>query len=257
MVAEPREVEPSTGDVADEPERPRIDLDDLVPAVPGVELELHVEDAPVVDGREEPLDRLNDLADLLEGDGHVGAGVGELRGIHAHPTARDHRGDRPGVIHEAVDEDGVRRAARDPLLEDVRDSAGGRLLDAAARLLAGVDEEALRPEPAVVQVGLGRLEEPVADRVVRRQVEIRRAVDDHGLRPGQIQAIGQQAELVLVDELLDRRGRWQAGRKSLLQVGREAGDRERPLVAAREEHGPRQVEPAQEGREDLRVRGLD
>ena len=100
------------------------------------------------------------------------------------------------------------------------------------------------------------LRNPLLTLVVRREVEVGRAVDHQRARPGEVEPVGERPELVLVDELLDGLARREAGREPLAHVRRKAGDRERPLVAARQKHGPRQVERTQEGREDLRVRGF-
>ncbi len=123
-----------------------------------------------------------------------------------------------------------------------------RLLDPASGVRPRVDEEPLRPEPAVVEVRFGRLEEPVGEVGVGRPIEIRRLADEQRARTGDVESLDEGAEPVLVDELLDGLAWRDARREPLVQLRREAGHRERPLVAARDEDRPWE---AQRGRGTL------
>ena len=85
----------------------------------------------------------------------------------------------------------------------------------AGRGLPRLDERTLGPEPSVVEVRFGRLEEPVRQVVVRHALEVGPIVDEDGARSWDVEPVDEGAEPVLVDELLDRVARRQAGREAL------------------------------------------
>ena len=106
------------------------------------------------------------------------------------------------------------------------------------------------PKSAGGAGGIGRLEERVADVVVRRRSRSSGPVS-HSVRGlGRSSRSVSALEPVLVDELLDGLAR-RAGWSGTARAGPPEGRRPRAsIVAARQEHGPRQVERTQEGRED-------
>ena len=177
-VAHPREVQPGPRDVADEPDRTRIDLDDLEPPVALVELELDVEDAAIVHlGRGARAARAG--TSLTSASGIV---TSEQVFAILGGSIRTRRRATIVVI--------VPSRSTKPSMRTVFDMFPGihswsmNVIPAAlacstrrTACVARVDEEPLRAEPPVVAVRLGRLEEPVGQVLVRRAVQVRRIAD--------------------------------------------------------------------------------
>src|SRR4029079_18266573 len=154
-VAHPRQIDTRSFDVADEPERARIELDDLEQAVALVELELDHEDAAIARGGEERPERRHRRRDILEWDRHVAARIGKSRWLHANASSGVEGADLAMPIDEAIDDERVRHPARDVLLEHERDAVCASLLDQTHGVLSRLDEEAFRLESTVVGLRLG------------------------------------------------------------------------------------------------------
>ena len=71
-------------------------------------------------------------------------------------------------------------------------------------------------------------------------------MDEDGARSWDVEPVDEVAEPVLVDELLDGVARRQAGREALLELRREPGHGQRPLVAAAEQDRPFQAQRAEQ-----------
>ena len=161
-VGHPREVDACPFYVPDQPERSRVQLDDLEAAVTRVIFEFDVEDAAVRGRLEQGPKRGQAGLDVGERDRHVRARVGELRRIHPDAASGDHRFDLARPVHEPVDEDRRRHVAGDPLLERVRNAHGGGFRHAPPCIVTGRDEEALGLECTVMPCRFGGLQEPLA-----------------------------------------------------------------------------------------------
>ena len=108
-----------------------------------------------------------------------------------------------------------------------------------------------------MSVRLGRLQEAASQVFVAREGEVGRFTDEDRPWARQVEPLRQLTETVLVDELLDRRMWCEARREALADVRRQAGHGERPLVAARDEDGPGDLERAQIARQRIGVVAFD
>lgn len=164
--------------------------------------------------------------------------------------------ERALAVDEPVEEGRGRHVARDPVLVDEVDAHGRAGAKDALGLGSGVDERSLGAEVAPVQLRVGRLEEGVGELLVRQLGEVVEPTQADGSRPRDPETIGQCAEALLVDELLDDGARREARRKSLAKPLRQASGRERPVVAARNEHGAFQSKRFEVLGKDAAVVGL-
>src|SRR5262245_25855629 len=134
--------------------RAGVEVEQLVPAVPGVQLVLQL-DQPVVADRFEQ--RGGQRLHLLDVDGlDVGAGPAELWRVLAKPAGR-HAADRASILEERAVGVLLRSPARDELLYDqlVRRDHGRRLPKQLHELIAAVGSPRLVP---------GRVDEVLLDR---------------------------------------------------------------------------------------------
>src|SRR4051794_586924 len=252
-VAHPGQIRARLGDMADQPERSGVELDDLESSIACVEFELDVEDAAVLDRGQERAQCRERALDVRERDRHVRACVGETWRIRPKPTARDQRTDRPVPVDESIDEERPRGVTRDVLLEHEGDTSGGGFLDQAASVVPGLDEEPLRAERAVVGLRFRRLEEARRKVLVRESGEVGHVEDRHASRPWQVQLLGECPEAVLVDERPDGLVRSDARGEPLAEVLGQPGHGQGPRVAACDQDGARDVERPEVLGEDLGI----